>query len=525
MTEVPIQWLKNQRALENPKSSLAAELFPAGLPQQVRRLHSDIPGYRMSPLKSLPRLARRIGVGGIWVKDESARLSLNSFKVLGGSYAIYKALLKRGGFSDQELSLRDLLHMEGGWREKLGHPIFATATDGNHGTGVAWAATKMGFPSVIYVHSLTTKDRIRGIERQGGRVVVVDGNYDDAVRQASLDAQKNGWEVISDTSWEGYEDVPKWIMQGYATMFVEAQEQFSAQGIQRPTHLLVQAGVGSLAAAAIGFYSVLFEDNIPLSMVVEPTKAACLYESMRINDGKPHKRQASGAGLVREFLENYRGSLSIGELSGTAWEEITSTGKVSQSYDLWHHDGEEKHVNTYLSMFFKEWERSNRDKFNTMQTSPEHSHALMFELVQSWAIESLDSKLSIGEAATAEHGKQCRALCETAYEVKLPVVGYDKVKIGFIPGENLKVSVSTLGSIAVREYGWDVMVMIAAVKDNCYILTLRSNESGTNVDVSDICDQIGKGPFGLTGGGHRNAAGCTIRRGDLQEVASKVLSL
>ena len=314
MTEVPIQWLKNQHALENPKSKLAAELFPAGLPQQVRRLHSDIPGYRMSPLKSLPRLARRIGVGGIWVKDESARLSLNSFKVLGGSYAIYKALLKRGGFSDQELSLRDLLHMEGGWREKLGHPIFATATDGNHGTGVAWAATKMGFPSVIYVHSLTTKDRIRGIERQGGRVVVVDGNYDDAVRQASLDAQKNGWEVISDTSWEGYEDVPKWIMQGYATMFVEAQEQFSAQGIQRPTHLLVQAGVGSLAAAAIGFYSVLFEDNIPLSMVVEPTKAACLYESMRINDGNPHS--------VTGELDTIMAGLACGDPNPIAWEAL-----------------------------------------------------------------------------------------------------------------------------------------------------------------------------------------------------------
>ena len=258
---------------------------------------------------------------------------------------------------------------------------------------------------------------------------------------------------------------------------------------------------------------------------VYDSKARYLTAYLAFNDGKPHKCQASGAGLVREFLENYRGSLSIGELSGTAWEEITSTGKVSQSYDLWHHGGEEKHVNTYLSMFFKEWERSNRDKFNTMQASPEQSHALMLELVQSWAAESLDSKLSIGEAATAEHGKQCRGLCETAYEVKLPVVGYDKVKIGFIPGENLKVSVSTLGSIAVREYGWDVMVMIAAVKDNCYILTLRSNESGTNVDVSDICDQIGKGPFGLTGGGHRNAAGCTIRRGDLQEVVSKVLSL
>ena len=314
MTEVPIQWLKNNHALENPKSKLANELFPAGLPQQIRRFHSAIPGYRMSPLKSLPRLAQRLGVGGIWVKDESARLTLNSFKVLGGSYAIYKKLLQRGGFSDQEMTLRDLLHLEGGMREKLGHPTFATATDGNHGTGVAWAASKMGFPSVIYVHSLTTQDRIRGIQRQGGKVVVVDGNYDDAVRQASLDAQKNGWEVISDTSWEGYEDVPKWIMQGYATMFVEAQEQFAAQGIQRPTHLLVQAGVGSLAAAAIGFYSVLFEDNVPLSLVVEPTKAACLFESMRFGDGNPHS--------VTGELNTIMAGLACGDPNPLAWETL-----------------------------------------------------------------------------------------------------------------------------------------------------------------------------------------------------------
>lgn len=314
MTEVPIQWIANTHALENPKSRLAAELFPQGLPQKVRRLHSSIPGYRMSPLKSLPNLARRIGVGGIWVKDESARLSLNSFKVLGGAYAIYRKLLERGGYEPDELTLKDLLQLDGEHREKLGHPVFATATDGNHGTGVAWAANKMGFPAIIYVHSLTTKDRIRGIERQGGHVVVVDGNYDDAVRQATKDAEKNGWEIISDTSWEGYEEVPRWIMQGYATMFVEAQEQFSGQGLSRPTHLLVQAGVGSLAAAAIGFYSVLFEDNVPLSMVVEPTKAACLFESMRIGDGKPHS--------VTGELDTIMAGLACGDPNPLAWETL-----------------------------------------------------------------------------------------------------------------------------------------------------------------------------------------------------------
>jgi len=314
MSEVPIQWLANNHALENPKSKLASELFPPGLAQEVRQLHSSIPGYRMSPLKSLPRLAKRIGVGGIWVKDESARLSLQSFKVLGGAYAIYKKLLQRAGMEEDELDLRDLLHLEGFHRERLGHPTFATATDGNHGAGVAWAATKMGFPAVIYVHSLTTDDRIRGIERNGGQVVVVDGNYDDAVRQVTVDAKEKGWEVISDTAWEGYEDVPKWIMQGYATMFVEAQEQLSAQGLRRPTHLLVQAGVGSLAAAAIGYYSVLFDDNVPLSLVVEPTKAACLYESLRIGDGKPHS--------VTGELDTIMAGLACGDPNPLAWETL-----------------------------------------------------------------------------------------------------------------------------------------------------------------------------------------------------------
>lgn len=314
MTETPIQWLTNDHALKNPKSKLAAELFPPGLSRKVRQLHSAIPGYHMSPLKSLPNLARRIGVGGIWVKDESERLSLNSFKVLGGAYAIYRKLLERGGFSEEELSLKNLLQLDGHHRKKLGHPVFATATDGNHGAGVAWAAHKMGFPAVIYVHSLTTKDRIRAIQRQGGKVVVVEGNYDDAVRQVSIDAKKNGWEIIADTSWEGYEDVPKWIMQGYSTIFVEAQEQFSGQGLIRPTHLLVQAGVGSLAAAAIGFYSVLFEDNVPLSMVVEPTKAACLYESMRIGDGKPH-------GITGE-LDTIMAGLACGDPNPLAWETL-----------------------------------------------------------------------------------------------------------------------------------------------------------------------------------------------------------
>src|SRR5574339_225127 len=141
----------------------------------------------------------------------------------------------------------------------------------------------MGFKSVIYVHKLTSQGRIEAIEQSGARVVVVDGNYDDAVRQVDQDAQRNSWEVVSDTSWEGYEDIPKWVMQGYTTMLSEAQEQQAAQGLSQPTHIFVQAGVGSLAASTIGFYDNLFGDSVQ-TCVIEPTKAGCLYRV-------PHKPQ------------------------------------------------------------------------------------------------------------------------------------------------------------------------------------------------------------------------------------------
>lgn len=263
----------------------------------------------MSPLKGLSNLAARLGVGGIWVKDESARLDLQSFKVLGGSYAIYKLIQKRLGLDDQELSFADLTN--GTIREQLGDITFAAATDGNHGRGVAWSAKQMGFKSVIYVHKLTSRGRIQAIEQSGAKVVVVDGNYDDAVRQVDQDAQQNGWDVVSDTSWEGYEDIPRWVMQGYTTMFSEAQEQLAAQGLSQPTHIFVQAGVGSLAAATIGFYTNLFGDHVR-TCVIEPTKAACLYRSALEEDGNPRS--------VEGDLDTIMAGLACGEPSPIAWE-------------------------------------------------------------------------------------------------------------------------------------------------------------------------------------------------------------
>ena len=123
----------------------------------------------------------------------------------------------------------------------MGKIVFSAATDGNHGRGVAWAASQLGYQSIIYVHKLTSKARIEAIERNGAKVVVVDGNYDDAVRQVNVDSVQNGWQVISDTSWEGYEEIPKWVMQGYSTMIGETQEQLAAQGLIQ-THAHFRSG-------------------------------------------------------------------------------------------------------------------------------------------------------------------------------------------------------------------------------------------------------------------------------------------
>ncbi|NLN70644.1 MAG: diaminopropionate ammonia-lyase [Chloroflexi bacterium] len=313
----PIAWIENRRARTVEKSAIVDEIFPAGIVRQTRTFHNRIPGYQVSPLKSLPRLAALLGLGGIWVKDESFRLSLNSFKVLGGSYAIYSFVKSELGVDELDIFSSDGRALI---REKLGELTFAAATDGNHGRGVAWSASRLGFKSVIYVHDKTSLARIQAIESNGARVVVIKGTYDDAVRQVKEDAQLNGWQVISDTSWPGYEDVPRWVMQGYTTMFAEVQEQLAAQGIIKPSHVLVQAGVGSLAAATIGYYAQLFGAERPRSIVVEPDKAACLFHSAEIGDGEAYSFSGE--------LDTIMAGLACGDPNPQAWRVLWDTADV-----------------------------------------------------------------------------------------------------------------------------------------------------------------------------------------------------
>ncbi|MCD4685930.1 MAG: diaminopropionate ammonia-lyase [Anaerolineae bacterium] len=317
-TPFPVQWCENTWVSAVQQSEAVNHVFPAGISRLARSFHRQIPGYQISPLKSLPHLAAMLGLGGIWVKDESQRMALNSFKILGGSYAIYRVIKSMLGLDQQEIPFAQLTSSD--MRAKLGELTFAAATDGNHGRGVAWAANAMHLHSVIYVHKFTSKARIDAIASYGADVRVVDGTYDDAVRQANNDAQQHGWQVISDTSWEGYEDVPCWVMQGYSTMLSEAQEQLAGQGIVKPTHVFAQAGVGALAAAVIGFYRQLFGVNDPVTAVVEPDKAACLYHSVKVGDGQPHSFSGD--------LDTIMAGLACGDPSPLAWTILRDCADV-----------------------------------------------------------------------------------------------------------------------------------------------------------------------------------------------------
>lgn len=314
----PVKWIENPHARTQPCPDSLKTVFPPGISRLARSFHRQIPDYRISPLKSLNNLAAMLGLGGIWAKDESLRLALNSFKVLGGSFAIYQFIKRKLGMEHLELPYTELTspHI----KQKIGTITFAAATDGNHGRGVAWAASKLGHNSVIYVHKGTSRARIKAIESYGATVRVIKGTYDDAVRQVSLDAKQQGWQVISDTSWEGYEEIPVWVMQGYTTMFSEAQEQLAAQGIVKPTHLIIQAGVGALAASAIGFYRELFGLDAPRSVVVEPEKAACLYASANKGDGLPQSFYGK--------LDTIMAGLACGEPSPLAWRILWDCADV-----------------------------------------------------------------------------------------------------------------------------------------------------------------------------------------------------
>jgi diaminopropionate ammonia-lyase len=237
--------------------------------------HKKLPGYRQSPLIEAPGIARVLGVGNVWVKDESSRFGLPAFKFLGASWAIYRVLLERiGGTIEPWQTFEDLK----AWFAPLKPLTFITATDGNHGRAVAHMASLLGFESHIFVPREMAQSRIDAIKGEGADVTLVDGTYDDAVMQSAALASDSAL-VISDTAWEDYTQIPRWIMEGYTTILRELDEQLAEKGNPRVDLATAQIGVGGLATAVVWHYRRQELAHQPKIVGVEPLAADALLES------------------------------------------------------------------------------------------------------------------------------------------------------------------------------------------------------------------------------------------------------
>ncbi|MEW8956223.1 diaminopropionate ammonia-lyase [Clostridium sp.] len=292
---------------------------------KAKSFHESFPQYTKTPLVKLDNLAKKLGVGSIYLKDESYRFGLNAFKVLGGSFAMGKYLAQRLGKDISELGFEKLTSEE--VKKELGDITFYTATDGNHGRGVAWTANQLKQKSVVYMPKGSSLTRLNNIKAEGAEASITDMNYDDAVRLADKHATETNGVVVQDTAWEGYEEIPAWIMQGYGTMALEALEQLKEYGVDRPTHIFVQAGVGSLAGAVQGVFASVYKDNCPTTVVVEAEEAACLYKSAVANDGKAY--------FVGGDMPTIMAGLACGEPNTISWDVLKNHSAMFVACSNW----------------------------------------------------------------------------------------------------------------------------------------------------------------------------------------------
>ena len=275
--------IKSVHFHHDKKAHPSSENFGLKQAESARRFHQSFPEYTKTPLVELSELSKKLNVNKIFVKDESYRFGLNAFKVLGGSYAIGRYIQDTAELNEGQFNYETLTSPE--FKEKLGQMTFITATDGNHGRGVAWTANRLKQHSVVYMPKGSAQERLDNIKALGSDASITEFNYDDAVRLANKHANENGWIMVQDTAWEGYEKIPAWIMQGYTTMALEIVEELDTI---KPTHLFLQAGVGALAGAVTGFFADYYKDNRPIITIIEPDKADCIYKTAAANDGRIH---------------------------------------------------------------------------------------------------------------------------------------------------------------------------------------------------------------------------------------------
>lgn len=278
---------------------------------KARAFHKSFPQYTVTPLARLDNLAARLGLNNLCVKDESYRFGLNAFKVLGGSFAMASCFADETGRDVADMTYDYLTSDE--LARDFGQATFFTATDGNHGRGVAWAAKRLGKKAVVHMPKGSTKPRFDNIAAEGATVTIEEVSYDECVRMAAAEAEAcERGVIVQDTAWEGYEKIPSLIMEGYGTMASEAAEQLREAAINRPTHVFVQAGVGSLAGAVVGYFANLYPDNPPTFVVMEATNAACLYKGAVAADGEPR--------IVIGDMPTIMAGLCCGEPNTLGWD-------------------------------------------------------------------------------------------------------------------------------------------------------------------------------------------------------------
>ena len=264
----------------------ATKPFGSVAAAQVQAFHSSLPDYAPTPLVPLPGLAAELGVGGMRLKDESHRFGLEAFKALGASWAISRVV------------------------ERNAEPMmtFVTATDGNHGRAVAWAAARLGHAAVVYLPREASDARLEAIVKLGARASRVEGAFDEAVERARADAEANGWVLLQDMGWPAYEQIPRWVMQGYLTLIHEAMDQLAEE---LPTHVFLQCGVGSFAASITAYLVERFGAERPAVFLVEPEGAGCGMAAMEKDELLPPR--------LADAPHTFMAGLSCGQLSTTAW--------------------------------------------------------------------------------------------------------------------------------------------------------------------------------------------------------------
>jgi len=303
-----IKFVENK--LRTGRLSEYTDLFTEDKVKKIHKFHKSLEHfYNVTRLEKLDALAHDMGIFKLYIKNESRRGNFNAFKLLGGSYAVANIIYRKLGLDIGQVGKK--VHKKKENLEMIKSLTFAAASDGNHGKSVAWAANILGAKSIVYMPKGTAEERIEAIEKLGGEVVVTDLTYDGCVSLVSKLGKEKGWEVVLDTATDGDPQVASWVMEGYATMAREVIKQLRHH-LVKPTHVFLQAGVGSMAASVIATLANEYYPDMPKFYIVEPHQANCFYQS-----GKAQKPVS-----VEGNLDSISAGLSCGVVNPQAWNII-----------------------------------------------------------------------------------------------------------------------------------------------------------------------------------------------------------